>query len=81
MAFREAKMNREREKNVAAAAAAANWTPKTPNNQKSIEIVTAKGSDGAQALSGGKPFKRVDDEHWGAEAQQQGGALADNSYE
>jgi len=62
-----------------AAAAAAAWTPKAMS--RAAEIKTTPGSDGAQALSAGKPFQRVDDSFWGAEAQKNGGAFADNSYE
>jgi hypothetical protein len=40
-----------------------------------------RGSDGAQALSAGKPFQRVDDHYWGEVATKDGGAMADNSYE
>ena len=67
-----------------AAAAAAAWTP-TPTKQKAgespIEIKIKAGTDGAQALSSGKPFRRVDDDHWGEIAMKDGGAMADNSYE
>ena len=63
----------------AAAAAAASWTPKTTAELREIKI--APGSDGAQALSSGKPFQRVDDQFWGEVAMKDGGAMADNSYE
>jgi hypothetical protein len=69
----------------AAAAAAANWVPTPPKKRGSSDVapavVTKVGTDGAQAQSTGKPFKRVDDTYWGEVAEQEGGAIADNSYE
>jgi hypothetical protein len=67
----------------AASEAAANWKPTPPSKKrKTAEIVTERGSDGAQALlQGGTPFKRVDDGYWGEVATKDGGAMADNSYE
>jgi hypothetical protein len=63
-----------------AAKAALEWKPSavaaTPT-----KIETRAGTDGAQALNKGKPFQRVDSEHWGTLASQEGGAVADNSYE
>jgi hypothetical protein len=44
-------------------------------------IIVKEGTDGAQAQSTGKPFKRVDDTYWGEVATKDGGAIADNSYE
>jgi hypothetical protein len=44
-------------------------------------VITKAGTDGAQALSNGTPFKRVDDSYWGEVATKEGGAIADNSYE
>jgi hypothetical protein len=61
-------------------AAALNWTPSKKNNNV-VEVKTERGSDGAQALSAGKPFQRVDDKYWGEVAMKDGGAIADNSYE
>ena len=61
-----------------AAEAALAWTPK--KSEVVAEIKTERGTDGAQALSAGKPFQRVDDSYWG-EAACKEGALADNSYE
>jgi hypothetical protein len=46
-----------------------------------VNITTHLGTDGAQALSKGKPFQRVDDEYWGEVAEKEGGAMADNTYE
>jgi len=65
-----------------AAAAALSWMPsKAKKDTPLVQIITQRGSDGAQALSKGKPFQRVDDEYWGELAFAQGGAMADNSYE
>jgi hypothetical protein len=56
--------------------------PTPPKKAGVVANVTTKlGSDGAQALSNGKPFKRVDDQYWGDVATKDGGAMADNSYE
>ena len=63
-----------------AAKAALAWTP-SPKTAKQAEIMTVAGTDGAQALSQGKPFSRVDSNYWGDVAQKEGGAMADNSYE
>lgn len=68
-----------KKKAAEAAAAAASWMPTPP--KASVEIKTEKGTDGAQALSKGTPFKRVDDQFWGEVAWKAGGAMADNSYE
>jgi hypothetical protein len=62
-----------------AAKAAADWQPSASKPSK-LDIVSTPGSDGAQALSQGKPFQRVDSEFWGEEAHKIGGAVADNSY-
>lgn len=63
----------------AAAAAAASWKPTPP--KKNVNVNVEKGTDGAQALSSGKPFTRVDSDYWGEVATKDGGAMADNSYE
>jgi hypothetical protein len=67
----------------AAAKAAMEWQPKSsPAAMDRTVIVTTPGSDGAQALGGsGKPFARVDSDYWGQVVQQDGGAMADSSYE
>jgi hypothetical protein len=70
-----------KKKAAAASAAAAAWVPTPPKNNVTVEIKTEKGSDGAQAMNKGTPFKRVDDQHWGEVAHKDGGAMADNSYE
>lgn len=62
-----------------ASKAALAWTPKKMKNSKD-DIKTEAGTDGAQALSYGKPFQRVDDSFWGEKAMKDGGAMADNSY-
>jgi hypothetical protein len=62
-----------------AAKAAHEWRPSA--EKKKVEIKAAAGTDGAQALSKGKPFQRVDSEFWGRVAVKDGGAMADNSYE
>lgn len=62
----------------AAAAAAASWRPTPP--KKNVNLNVEKGTDGAQALSSGKPFTRVDSDYWGEVATNDGGAMADNSY-
>lgn len=67
----------ERAKKAAAAALA--WAPKKSNTK--ADIKTEAGTDGAQALTAGKPFQRVDDSFWGEKAYRDGGAMADNSYE
>jgi hypothetical protein len=80
----EAKMKAKRqaaaEKAKQAAAAALAWTPKK-TKADSIKVTTVAGTDGAQVMSKGKPFQRVDDSYWGEKAVQDGGAMADNSYE
>ena len=63
-----------------AKAADLNWTP-SKNKHVVVEVKTEHGSDGAQALSAGKPFQRVDDQFWGRMAMKDRGAMADNSYE
>jgi len=70
-----------KKKAAAAAAAAAAWVPTPPKKLAKVDIQVTKGSDGAQALSAGKPFQRVDDQYWGDVATKDGGAMADNSYE
>jgi len=76
----QAKSDKEAKKKKAAAAAAAAWTPTPPKKMKKVNINVVKGTDGAQALDGGKPFQRVDDQYWGHLAEKDGGAMADNSY-
>jgi SRP40, C-terminal domain len=80
---RQAKLVAAADQAKAAAKAALEWQPKTsPAVVTRDAIVTTPGSDGAQALNGsGKPFARVDSDYWGQVAQQDGGAMADNSYE
>lgn len=73
-----AKKDASAKKAKAASAAAAAWTPKAATH--TAEIKTIAGSDGAQVLTGGKPFQRVDDNFWGEVAMKDGGAMADNSY-
>jgi hypothetical protein len=67
----------------AAANAAMEWQPKSsPAVMDRTVIVISPGSDGAQALGGSvKSFARVDSDYWGQVVQQDGGAMADNSYE
>lgn len=63
-----------------AAKAALAWKP-TPKKAIATVVTTVAGTDGAQALSQGTPFSRVDSDFWGEKAQSGGGAIADNSYE
>jgi len=79
-AFQKAKRKKATDKANEAAKAALAWTPKKIKKTKD-DIKTHAGSDGAQALSAGKPFQRVDDSYWGEKAVDHGGAMADNSYE
>jgi len=74
-----AKRKEAAKKAKSAAAAAANWKPTITPKKASIRI--ERGSDGAQVLSEGKPFTRVDNDYWGEKAEKDGGAMADNSYE
>ena len=76
-AMRKAKRKAAAVKAIEASKAAAAWTPK---KIKKSDVKTEAGSDGAQALSTGKPFQRVDDCFWGEKAEKDGGAMADNSY-
>ncbi|VEU40603.1 unnamed protein product [Pseudo-nitzschia multistriata] len=78
-AFQKAKRKKAAEKAKQAAEAALAWTPKKIKKDKEIKVEA--GTDGAQALSAGKPFQRVDDSYWGDMATKDGGAMADNSYE
>lgn len=82
-AHAQAKKEAAAKKAAEAATAAAMWQPSPANKNGSStpEIKIVKGTDGAQALSAGKPFSRVDSEHWGDLAIKDGGAMADNSYE
>jgi hypothetical protein len=68
-----------------AAKAAMNWKPSPKQNPTGstddLLIKTVAGTDGAQALAKGTPFKRVDSDYWGSVASRDGGAVADNSYE
>ena len=73
----KAKRKAAADKAKQASEAALAWTPK---KAKAIDIKTEAGTDGAQALSTGKPFQRVDDGFWGEKAMKDGGAMADNSY-
>jgi hypothetical protein len=77
-AKQKAKRKAAAEKAKEAAAAALAWTPK---KAKKVDIKSEAGTDGAQAMSGGKPYRRVDDGFWGEKAAADGGAMADNSYE
>merc|ERR1712238_426265 len=79
-AFQKAKRKKATDKANEAAKAALAWTPKKIKETKD-DIKTHAGSDGAQALSAGKPFQRVDDSYWGEKAVDHGGAMAGNSYE
>jgi len=65
----------------AATVAALSWTPKSSFKVAVKDVTVEPGTDGAQALSSGKPFQRVDDKFWGEVAVKEGGAIADNSYE
>lgn len=78
-AVQKAKRKRAAQKAKEAAKAALEWTPKKiKKSEDGIKIEA--GTDGAQALSSGKPFQRVDDSFWGEKAMKDGGAMADNSY-
>ena len=79
-AIQRAKRKKAAEKAKEAAKAALAWTPKKIKKTKD-DIKIEAGTDGAQALSSGKPFQRVDDSFWGERAMKDGGAMADNSYE
>jgi hypothetical protein len=74
---RKAKRKVAAEKAKQAAEAALSWTPK---KSKAVEYKAEAGTDGAQAMSSGKPFRRVDDSYWGEKAYNDGGGMADNSY-
>eukprot|EP00537_Pseudo-nitzschia_pungens_P016366 CAMPEP_0172402094 /NCGR_PEP_ID=MMETSP1061-20121228/53283_1 /TAXON_ID=37318 /ORGANISM="Pseudo-nitzschia pungens, Strain cf. pungens" /LENGTH=370 /DNA_ID=CAMNT_0013135965 /DNA_START=44 /DNA_END=1156 /DNA_ORIENTATION=+ len=77
-AIQKARRKKAAEKAKQAAEAALAWTPK---KIKKDDVKIEAGTDGAQALSAGKPFQRVDDSFWGEKAIKDGGAMADNSYE
>ena len=79
-AFHKTKRKKAADKAKEAAKAALAWTPKKMKQSPKDDVKTHAGSDGAQALSTGKPFQRVDDSYWGEKAVQDGGAMADNSY-
>eukprot|EP00536_Pseudo-nitzschia_multiseries_P001002 jgi/Psemu1/2290/gm1.2290_g len=79
-AIQKARRKKAAEKAKQAAEAALAWTPKKIKKSAS-DIKIEAGTDGAQALSAGKPFQRVDDSFWGEKAMKDGGAMADNSYE
>jgi hypothetical protein len=88
--FAQERKLEQRKKAEAAAKAALSWTPSPkPRRNKDSglgkssigpDIKIMAGTDGAQALSTGKPFQRVDDQFWGDVAEKDGGAMADNSY-
>ena len=68
-----------KKKSDAAKAAAAAWTPSPPRSPVPVEIVTTRGSDGAAAIGqNGKPFSRVDSEHWNDQITEE--KNRDNSY-
>mmetsp|Transcript_27352 Transcript_27352/g.31280 ORF Transcript_27352/g.31280 Transcript_27352/m.31280 type:complete len:229 (-) Transcript_27352:1558-2244(-) len=80
-AIRKRRKDDDKKKRFDASAAAAAWVPTPPKKKSDTVIKVDKGSDGAQAMSAGKPFQRVDDQFWGEVALKDGGAMANNSYE